>query len=175
VCPRSAPPTKEAVLSSCGQKTATVEDNVPHVIGTLRVRTRSPPDKSGCRSTGPACAPLRDDLRSAPGRLPLHSGAPWPRCGPAVEKRSGFARAHPERRNTPLFSAPLALTVHPTHQLTPTLVQPAGGRASPGPTTRIPPRPANPVLALACSGLACAPTSAVAAHLSLFFAPLEWG
>jgi hypothetical protein len=30
---------KEAVLSSCGQKTATIQDNAPHVIGAARPTT----------------------------------------------------------------------------------------------------------------------------------------
>src|SRR5262249_27124780 len=93
----------------------------------------------------------------------------------------------------PLRSAPASLAFSPSantppldhHPLCPTvltgtcrpasLVQPAGGRASPAPhhpaLLRIP----CAVLALACMGLACAPTHAVASHLLLSFRPSQTG
>src|SRR5207249_3924829 len=59
----------------------------------------------------------------------------------------------------------------------PSLGQPAGWRASPAPTSVLtPPHPPWAVLALACRGLACAPTGKkVAAPLSLFFSPPSIG
>jgi hypothetical protein len=164
----------EAVLSSCGQTTATVEENAPHVIGAAHPNTFPTPQvryrisRPGLRS-----AAGRPALRS--GTPALHFGTPWPRCGPAVEKRSGFARAHPERRDTSLLLSPCALTVHTTHQLTPALVQPAGGRASPGPSRIIIPRPTRHSPGTGLHRVGLRPHVSGSSASSSFFSPLTVG
>jgi hypothetical protein len=87
----------------------------------------------------------------------------------------------------PSRSAPAALTLRPSARSpqpflplsrpppaspqtsSPALDQPAGGRASPAPTVVLLPFPPYTVLALACRGLACAPTAAVAPQSDSFF------